>query len=89
MLEINLKRRQNLKQYLRAYELIIVDESKHPVSLGVRKRGINRLMNIWIMDSSPAPLDEPSIKYVSACGMEEGWAIFVITNSVHMKKKIL
>lgn len=89
MLEINLKRRQNLKQYLRAYELIIVDESKHPVSLGVRKRGINRLMNIWTMDSSPAPLDEPSIKYVSACGMEEGWTIFVITNSVHMKKKIL
>lgn len=44
-------------------------------------------MNIWTMDSSPAPLDEPSIKYVSACGMEEGWTIFVITNSVHMKKK--
>jgi hypothetical protein len=63
LLEIILQHKWNLKQYLRVYELIIIDESKHLVPLGgVRKRGINRMMNIWTMNSPSKPLDEPPLK---------------------------
>lgn len=42
LLEINLQHWQNLKRYLKAHELAIVDESKQPVlPVGVGKRNID------------------------------------------------
>ena len=44
MLEINLQHWQNLKRYLQAYELAIVDEPTQPVlPAGVGKRRIDRI----------------------------------------------
>jgi hypothetical protein len=42
-------------------------------------------MKIWIINLS-FTLDEPIIKDVSACGMRKGWTIFVIIESVPMRK---
>lgn len=53
--------------------------------LSWRKINFNRSMNIGVMNS-PISIAEPSIKYVSVCGMVERLTSFIITNSASMRK---
>lgn len=78
LLEIILQHKQNLKWYLRVYELTIIYEYKQPVCwVGWGKIRINRLVNIWTMNSFYTlrwTINKISI-YLWTC---EGWIIFEI-----------